>query len=207
MKVAPTPLTHRGQPFLGKRILGSIPVLRATAVSYTHLDVYKRQASAQKLALKTNALYLATTSPNLALEVRTSPHTTIEFGGWMSLWDFSDRTSFRHWMLQPELRYWLCESMNGSFFGLHAHGGQFNIGSIDIPVGRLTELNDNRYQGYFYGAGTVSYTHLDVYKRQPHSCVSRHICSVSTDRDGLHIGFHIFTLLVKHLSRWNILSQ
>ena len=114
------------------------------------------KASAQKLALKTNALYLATTSPNLALEVRTSPHTTIEFGGGMSLWDFSDRTSFRHWMLQPELRYWLCESMNGSFFGLHAHGGQFNIGSIDIPVGRLKELKDNRYQGYFYGAG-ISY--------------------------------------------------
>ncbi len=114
------------------------------------------KASAQKLALKTNALYLATTSPNLALEVRTSPHTTIEFGGGMSLWDFSVRTSFRHWMLQPELRYWLCESMNGSFFGLHAHGGQFNVGSIDIPVGRLKELKDNRYQGYFYGAG-ISY--------------------------------------------------
>lgn len=46
--------------------------------------------------------------------------------------------------------------MNGSFFGLHAHGGQFNVGSIDIPVGRLKELKDNRYQGYFYGAG-ISY--------------------------------------------------
>lgn len=114
------------------------------------------EAFAQKVALKTNFLYIATTSPNLALEVKTGTHTTLEVGGGMSLWDYNERSTFRHWMLQPEFRYWLCEPMNGSFFGIHAHGGQYNIGGIDIPVGRLKQFKDDRYQGYFYGGG-ISY--------------------------------------------------
>lgn len=111
------------------------------------------RADAQRVAAKTNLLYAATTSPNLALELRTGKKTTLELGGGMSLWKFGEKTTFKHWMAQPEFRYWFCDAFNGHFLGLHAHGGQFNVGGIDIPVGRLSNLKDNRYQGYFYGGG------------------------------------------------------
>lgn len=113
-------------------------------------------ADAQKVAVKTNLLYAATTSPNAAIEMRMSDKTTLELGGGMSLWKFGEKSTLKHWLVQPEVRYWFCDVFNGHFVGLHAHGGQYNIGGLDIPVGRLSELKDHRYQGYFYGAG-VSY--------------------------------------------------
>jgi len=35
--------------------------------------------------------------------------------------------------VQPELRYWLCEKFNGHFFGVHLHGGIFNVGALSLP--------------------------------------------------------------------------
>ncbi|MDY3067397.1 MAG: DUF3575 domain-containing protein [Porphyromonas sp.] len=112
------------------------------------------RADAQKVAAKTNLLYAATTSPNLALEFRMGKKTTLELGGGISLWKSEENNrTFKHWMAQPELRYWFCDVFNGHFLGLHAHGGQFNVGGIDIPLGRLEKFKDTRYEGYFYGAG------------------------------------------------------
>lgn len=110
-------------------------------------------AHAQRVALKTNLLYGATTSPNLALELRLGNHTTLDLGGGVSFWKFNENKTFKHWLAQPELRLWTCDVFNGHFFGLHLHGGQYNIGNIDIPVGRLKAFKDHRYQGYYYGAG------------------------------------------------------
>lgn len=111
------------------------------------------RADAQRVALKTNLPYLAATSPNLGLELRVGRHSTIDLGGGMSLWKFDEATTLKHWLVQPEYRYWICEPMNGHFVGLHLHGGQYNIGGINIPIGRLKKLKEERYQGYFYGAG------------------------------------------------------
>lgn len=35
-------------------------------------------------------------------------------------------------LVQPELRYWLCERFNGSFFGLHGHYADVNMSNLDI---------------------------------------------------------------------------
>lgn len=110
-------------------------------------------ATAQRAALKTNFLYGATTSPNLALELRLGKRATLDLYGGASFWKFSETQTFKHWMAQPELRLWTCDVFNGHFFGLHLHGGQYNVGGIDLPIGRLKALKDNRFQGYFYGAG------------------------------------------------------
>lgn len=117
------------------------------------LTVSVGRADAQKVAVKTNLLYAATTSPNLAFEFRTGKKTTLDLGGGMSLWKFGEKTTFKHWAAQPEFRYWFCDAFNGHFLGLHAHGGQFNVGGVNIPIGNLSDLKDNRYQGYFYGGG------------------------------------------------------
>ena len=63
---------------------------------------------------------------------------------------------FSHWLVKPELRYWTCDVFNGWFFGLHAHGGQMNIGGVDVPFVLQKgdgNMKDHRYEGYFWGGG------------------------------------------------------
>lgn len=110
----------------------------------------------QKVGLKNNLLYDATTTPNLALEVALSKKSTLELGGGLNPWKFNGSKRFKHWLAQPGLRYWFCESFNGHFVGLHGHGAQFNVGGWNIPVGRLKTFKEHRYEGYLYGGG-VSY--------------------------------------------------
>ncbi len=110
----------------------------------------------QDIAVKTNLAYWATTTPNLGLEFGLGKKSTLEIGGGLNVFNLSDGKSFKHWLVQPEYRWWLCESFNGYFLGVHAHGSQFNVGGLDIPIGRLDVLKDNRYEGYLYGGG-ISY--------------------------------------------------
>lgn len=111
-------------------------------------------AYSQKVAAKTNFAYWAAAgSPNLELEFALSKKTTLELGGGLNLWNFDNGNRAKHWLAQPELRWWTCEAFNGHFFGVHAHGAQFNVGGWDIPVGRLSVFKDHRYEGYLYGAG------------------------------------------------------
>lgn len=113
-----------------------------------------QKVSAQKVAVKTNLLHWAVgVSPNLALEFALGNKVTLEVGGGLNRWVFSENKKVKHWIVQPELRYWFCESFNGHFIGLHAHGGEFNVGNFDIPIGRLDVFDDKRYEGYFYGGG------------------------------------------------------
>lgn len=112
---------------------------------------------AQKVGVKTNFAYWAAgASPNAALEIGLGKKTTLELGGGLNLWEFDNNKKVKHWLAQPEFRYWFCERFNGHFLGLHAHGAQFNVGGWDIPVGRLDAFKDNRYEGYLYGGG-ISY--------------------------------------------------
>lgn len=129
-----------------KRFLLAIIFLTVTSVTLF----------AQKVAIKNNLLYDATATPNFALEFALSKKTTLELGAGLNVFDFSDNKKFKHLLVQPELRFWTCDVFNGHFFGIHAHGAQFNVGGWDIPVGRLDIFKDSRYQGYLYGGG-VSY--------------------------------------------------
>ena len=111
--------------------------------------------SAQKLAVKNNLIYDATLTPNLGLEIGLGKKTTLDLGGGYSWFDLdSDKNKkLRHWLAQPELRFWSCERFNGFFWGIHAHGGEFNIANIKLPFGMFKSLRDHRYEGYFYGGG------------------------------------------------------
>lgn len=111
-------------------------------------------------ALKTNALYWATTTPNMAVEVGLSEKYTLDISGNYNFWNLGDNKKFKHFLVQPELRYWLCERFNGHFFGLHLHYGQFNIEGI-----KMLGLDDYRYQGDLYGAGLSYGYHWILNKR------------------------------------------
>ena len=139
-----------------------------------------QQLIAQDMALKTNILYDATTTINLGYEVALNHKMTLDIWvnynpwtlgkKWVGLYESefpvseanrisaSERNvKLKHLAIQPELRWWLCEKFNGHFFGVHLHGGMFNVGALKLP------FNWGRYQyadGNFLGTYPVTMTSL-----------------------------------------------
>ena len=118
-------------------------------------------AHAQKVAVKTNALYWATTTPNLAVEFGLGPKTTFDVAGGYNWFGFENNKKLKHYLIQPEFRHWFCERFTGTFVGVHLHSGEFNVSKI----GPFTTIKNNRYEGYFYGAGISIGTHLILSNR------------------------------------------
>lgn len=120
---------------------------------------------AQKVGIKTNLLYDATSTLNLGVEFGIARKWTMDISGNYNPWTFSDNRKMKHWLVQPEARFWLCEKFNGHFFGVHAHGGQFNFGGM-LPWGfnsgkmfgsiESKNISNYRHEGWLAGAG-VSY--------------------------------------------------
>lgn len=117
------------------------------------------EAQAQDVAVKTNAIYDATATINLGIEIGLAPRWTVDVSGDLNAWTMSHGRTWKHWFAQPEARYWFCDRMAGHFIGLHAHGGQFNVGGLDNDLNFLgsdfSQLSDQRYEGWFVGAGVA----------------------------------------------------
>lgn len=112
-----------------------------------------KQARGPWLALKTNALYWATTTPNLGAELRLARHFTLECEVGLNPFkhqraDGSYGRSFRHLRVHPELRYWFCEAFYKHFVGLHVPYVNYNISDI-----KLLSTDDKRKQGWGAGLG------------------------------------------------------
>lgn len=112
----------------------------------------------QSVALKNNLLYDATLTPNLGLEIGLSEQSTLNISGGYNPFNLGDYKRFKHWLVQPEYRYWFCEKFNGSFIGLHLHGGEFSVADLKLPFGFMSQLEDHKYEGFFYGGG-VNFGH------------------------------------------------
>lgn len=112
---------------------------------------------AQDVAVKTNLLYWATTTPNLGLEMGLGERTTLALTGAYNPWTLNKESNkkIKHWLVMPEFRYWFCERFNGHFMGLHTGYTFYNLSGVQIPFyGRSTK--DHRYQGWAAGIG-ISY--------------------------------------------------
>ncbi|MCD8309640.1 MAG: DUF3575 domain-containing protein [Prevotellaceae bacterium] len=110
------------------------------------------QAKAQ-LAVKTNLPYWATTTPNVGVEWRVARRSTLQAFYGLNPWRSTAGKSIRHWVVEPEYRHWFCEAFDGWFVGVHALGGEFNMGHVKLPLGVLKTLRDHRYEGWYAGAG------------------------------------------------------
>lgn len=125
-------------------------------------------ARCQKVAVKTNLLYDATATINAGVEFGLSPQWTFEMSGNYNNWTMSHDHKWKHWLIQPEARYWFCNRFIGHFVGFHAHGGKYNVGNLDNGISfwgtDLSKLSDSRYQGWFVGAG-VAYGYSWVLSR------------------------------------------
>ncbi len=124
------------------------------------------QLTAQKVGIKTNVAYWATTTPNIGLEFALGKKLTLDLSGGYNFWVLDKETQvvdgqekvlaekkMPHFLVQPELRFWTCEAFNGFYVGTHGHFALFNVANMDIPFGRLKELKDLRYEGILYGGG------------------------------------------------------
>ena len=113
-------------------------------------------ASAQQVAVKTNLLYWAATTPNIGIDIAVGKHSTIGMTANYNPWTLGTDNKIQHWFLRPEYRYWVTEKYTRLYFGVHAIGGEFEVGGFKFPfIGNriLTGLPTHYYKGSFVGAG------------------------------------------------------
>lgn len=134
-------------------------LLGATALLLTSLP------SMGQLAIKTNLLYDATTTPNLGLEWAVSRKSSINLVYGLNPWKFSSESHgqryAKHWLLMPEYRWWTCTALDGHFIGVHAMTGEFNAQNVALPIpgaffggDNITkQVKDSRYEGVYAGLG------------------------------------------------------
>ena len=126
-----------------------------TALTWAQKPVYEG-GKAPVVALKTNALYWATTTPNLGLEFRLAKKWTLEAEVGLNPFDGKNEDgsygrSLKHFRLHPELRYWFCESFYGHFLSLHVPFIAYNFADL-----KILDLENERRQGWGTGVG-ISY--------------------------------------------------
>lgn len=113
----------------------------------------------QKAAVKTNLLYDVTTTANLGVEIGLAPRWTIDLSGNYNGWTLPGGQKLKHWLVQPEARYWFCDRFAGHFIAVHVLGGQYNMGLLKNNIRFLgtdfSLLSERRYQGWFVGAGVA----------------------------------------------------
>ncbi|MEI3469399.1 MAG: DUF3575 domain-containing protein [Bacteroides intestinalis] len=127
------------------------------------LGLLPAESKAQKIAVKSNLLYDATTTMNLGLEVALARKWTLDIPVNYNPWKF-DETRLKHWGIQPELRYWFCESFNRTFIGLHGHYADFNVGGLpDWPL--MADLRNYELSGTSVWSG-VSIGHSWILKKR-----------------------------------------
>lgn len=134
-------------------------------------------AKGQRIAVKNNLLYDALLTPNVSVEVALGEKFTLDtqlganyfFYTTNSISPAYTTKKWSHWLLQPEVRYWTCDVFNGWFFGFHLHGGQMNVGGVNIPLFILQNKNgmmkNHRYEGYFFGGGISAGYQLPISDR------------------------------------------
>lgn len=128
-------------------------ILSVAAIFMAATGVY-----AQKFALKTNLLYDSALTANIAAEFLLAPRWTLNLPLFYNGWSYPGKEEiYRNAVIQPETRFWFCESLIGPFVGMHAHAGAYNFGMIPNNLkffgNDFSQLTDYRYQGYFAGGG------------------------------------------------------
>lgn len=119
-----------------------ISLLLSRSLLSAALFTIAASAVAQRVSVKTNALYWATASPNLGLELRLNRHLTLNLEGMGNKLHVSSYRT-RILGLTPEVRYWLsARPQAGHFFGMMG-------GMADYKI----EDNSKVYQGEAFFVG------------------------------------------------------
>ncbi|MDR1683817.1 MAG: DUF3575 domain-containing protein [Candidatus Symbiothrix sp.] len=105
------------------------------------------------LAIGTNLLYdLSYTmnlgAMNLSTELSLNKNFTLKLPITWNPWDVEETQRSRLLLVQPELRWWLCEVFFGHFLGIHTHWAWFNVSSRHSG-----NVENYRNEGWLLGAG------------------------------------------------------
>ena len=119
----------------------SKPLLRM-AMGVCLFFMCSTMAHAQRIGLKTNALYWAAMSPNMGAEFRINRHVTLNFEAMGSLLK-AGKVDAKGLQFSPEARYWFsARPQAGHFVGVMAVASNYNL-----------LLDDTRHKGDAWGAG------------------------------------------------------
>lgn len=162
MNQGTTPTSHAHR---GIRLKMALLAVAAAGVLHCPDDTVSAVTS-DNLALKTNLLYDAATTPNIGVEAGIGMKNSIQLFYGLNPWEFGKgdgRRFAKHWVLMPEFRWWTCTKFNGHFFGVHLLGGQYNVSSVTLPVPGVffggenlrKAVRDSRCQGWMAGAGVT----------------------------------------------------
>ena len=115
-------------------------------------------ARAQQVAVKSNLLYdIAALTANAGVEVALASRWTLDLSANYNGWTLSHERRWKHWLVQPEARYWFCDRFARHFLGFHLLGGEYNVGGVKNGIKLFgtdfSNLSERRYQGWAVGAG------------------------------------------------------
>lgn len=122
--------------------------LLTALITLLSLFIYATKADAQQWGVSTNGLYWLTGTPNIGFEYGFHKNLSIAVNGNYNPFTYKDNRKMKHWLVQPEFRYWLSETFKGHYFGIHGMAGTYNFGNL--PLG---SMKDYRYEGKLYGGG------------------------------------------------------
>ena len=80
---------------------------------------YASRLKAQTIAVKSDLLTGALSSPNLSAEVKLSERFTLEAGFHYNPFSIGKDKYLKHWFVQPELHYWMHQPYKRSFLGIN----------------------------------------------------------------------------------------
>lgn len=114
------------------------------------------------LAIKTNLVYAAAITPNLALEFLFKDIYSLELSATYNIWDLEDNKKWKNLQLMAEMRFWVKDNTKGHFLGAHLGFVKYNFGAISLPY--YTEAFYYRYDGWSAGIGIAYGYKFNIYK-------------------------------------------
>lgn len=135
-----------------------VPTLCRAQSEYS-AELYNRSGNVRHhVELRTNMLYLATTTPNISIDFGLADHWSLSLTASYNPFKFPKRNrddgkivnpKFMHWLVEPELKLWFDEHLEGWYMGLHGLYSEYNVGGISF----ISALNEDRYKGNLFGGG------------------------------------------------------
>ena len=168
-----TLLTPPIVPLVSHDLLLPTPILTTTN---------KTEVSNWKIAIKNNLLFDAALVTNIGIEISPWTHWSLDIPVWYSPYNISSTRKIRLLAVQPEIRWWPKQAMDGHFVGFHTHAAGFNIALNDyaryqdpnhalwglgVSYGYAMTLGKSTHWGleFTLGAGFARY-HYDAYRNE-----------------------------------------
>lgn len=127
----------------------------ARLVAIVAVLVTTTPSNAQRVNVKTNALYWAVAAPNLGLEFRINRHVTFNLEGVVTRTKFNNgKYDFKGFGVEPEVRYWFSARPQAAHF----------VGIAAVAANYDLKFKQKRHDGDVFGGG-ITYGYSFVLSR------------------------------------------